>query len=198
MFEDDIMLEKLLEKPSKKLISVISVIAIVGFIILTIIFRFISPNTNATTYGIIDFELAFTSEQIGIIFNVWNSNPLIFNEQTVGIFLDSFLYIPCYALSLLGVSIILSRSFKGKLQKIGLFFAILPIIAALCDIIENMGLLNMLNNYNSYIAGTAIDVIPIITSICATIKFLLLFISILFVSVASIYWLINRVRKKEN
>lgn len=192
------MIEKLLDKPSKKLIRIITITALLGFIVLTILFQIASPNTNATIYGIIDFELAFSAEQIGIIFNVWNANPIIFNEQTIGVFLDSFLYIPCYTLTLLGITIIFSRGFKGKIQKIGLYFAIIPIIAALCDIIENLGLLNMLTYYNSYIIGTATDIIPMMTSICATIKFLLLLVSIIFILIASIYWLINRFRKKEN
>ena len=191
------MFEKLLEKPSKQLLKIVIIITCLSFIILTILFPICAPNTASTIYGIMNFELAFTSKQIQIIFSVWNTNPLIFQEQILAVYLDYFLYIPSYTLFLGGLVLWFTRKFDGKIQQIGLIITLTPLFAAIFDIIENVGLLVMLNDANGYINGTASAIIPMITSICASIKFLFLIVAIFFALISIIYWVFIRRRKTE-
>ncbi|MFX0064339.1 MAG: hypothetical protein ACFFC7_19370 [Candidatus Hermodarchaeota archaeon] len=185
--------DKLLEWPSKKIHIIVTLIAGLSFLILTILFRVFGNEATATGYGILEFEFGFTAQQIGIIFNAWNT--FIFQQQTLGVYLD-FVYIPSYALLLGGLVLWLTRQLEGKMQQIGLLFTVAPIIAGVFDFIENVGLLLMLNDVNSYINGTASDLIPMITSICAFIKFGLLILAIAFFLISLIYWLVKR--KSEN
>ncbi|MHA1270918.1 MAG: hypothetical protein ACTSPY_14080 [Candidatus Helarchaeota archaeon] len=187
------MLNKLLESPSKRFVKIITIGSLILFIILTIVFQIIQVNTNATPYGVIDFELAFTAQTISIIFNVWNTNPIIFQEQFLGVYLDWFLYIPAYTLAIAGTMILLTRNAKGKLQKFSLYLILIPFIAAICDVIENFGLISMLNNKSLYLILSAPDTIPFVTSIFASLKFILLLISIIVIlSVLIINFIRNR------
>ncbi|MFX0090935.1 MAG: hypothetical protein ACFFBD_04155 [Candidatus Hodarchaeota archaeon] len=187
------ILDRLLENPSKKALMIITILSFVSFSILTILFQVFGTDATATGYGILDFEFGFTSQQIGIIFNAWNDN--IFQQQTLGVYLD-FIYIPSYVLLLGGLTLLLARNLEGKIQKMGLFFTITAGIAGMFDITENIGLLLMLNDANSYINGTATDIIPMITSICATIKFGLLIIGIAFFILSLAYWVLTQRSEK--
>jgi hypothetical protein len=190
------MLKKLLDKISDKLLKYTVIIALILFVTLTILFRILAPNTNASPYGIIDFELAFNIETISIIFTAWNTNPFIFQEQILGVYLDSFLYVPSYVLLIGGIILWFSRKYSGKMQTIGQYFSLVPLIAGICDIVENIGLLSMLDDYLNFIKLTANETIPLMTSIFASVKFLLLIVSICFGLAIMIYWFINRLLKK--
>ncbi len=187
------MFDKLLEWPSKKIHMIVTLVAGLSFLILTILFRVIGNEATATGYGILEFEFGFTAQKIGIIFNAWNNT--IFQQQTLGVYLD-FVYILSYALLLGGLVLWVTRQLEGQMQQIGLFFTVAPIIAGVFDFIENIGLLLMLNDVNSYINGTAPDLIPMVTSICAFIKFGLLILAIAFFLISLVYWLVKR--KSEN
>jgi hypothetical protein len=190
------MLKKLLDKISDKLLKYTVIIALILFVTLTILFRILAPNTNASPYGIIDFELAFNIETISIIFTAWDTNPFIFQEQILGVYLDSFLYVPSYVLLIGGIILWFSRKYSGKMQTIGQYFSLVPLIAGICDIVENIGLLSMLDDYLNFIKLTANETIPLMTSIFASVKFLLLIVSICFGLAIMIYWFINRLLKK--
>lgn len=190
------MLKKILDKINAKLLKYTIIFALILFVTLTILFRVLAPNTNASPYGIIDFELAFNMETIRTIFIAWDANPIIFEEQTLGVYLDSFLYIPSYVLLIGGIILWFSRKYSGKVNTIGHYFTLIPLIAGICDIVENIGLLYMLDKYFSYIKLTADAAIPLITSVFASIKFILLIVSISFGLAIMIYWFINRLLKK--
>lgn len=190
------MLKKILDKINDKLLKYTIIIALILFITLTILFRVLAPNTNASPYGIMDFELAFNIETIRTIFIAWDANPIIFDEQILGVYLDSFLYIPSYVLLIGGIILWFARKYSGKVNTIGHYFTLVPLIAGICDIVENSGLLYMLDNYFSYIKLIADAAIPTMTSIFASIKFILLITSISFGLAIMIYWFINRLLKK--
>jgi len=190
------MLKTLLNKPGNKLLLYLSFVSLIGFIILTVLFQIFSSSTNLTGFGIMDFELAFTAAQIANIFNAWNAVPGVFQEQLLGVYLDWFLYIPCYVIFLCGLILLLIRKFEGKMQTIGLALFITPLLAGIFDIVENFGLLTMLNDTALYMSGTASDLIPMITSICASVKFILLLIAIIFALIALIHWLFTKSKAK--
>ncbi len=180
------MLKKLLEKPSNKILYVLLIVSLVLFIILTIFFQVYPVNTNMSPYGILDFELAFSSESIKIIFTEWNTNPVIFHEQLVGVYVD-FVYIISYVLMFDLIMLLLIRKFDGRFQNFSLLMMLLPVIAGICDVIENIGLLNMLNTRDLYISGSGSDIIPFMTSTFATTKFMLLILSLIFIMIELTY-----------
>jgi len=190
------MLKIFLKRPSDKLLKWATIVAFIVFIIMTVVFQIFPVNTNSTPYGILNFELAFSSQTIKEIFTVWNTNPIIFQEQTIGVYLDYFSYIPAYFLTLDGIILFFTRKFSGKFQKIGLIMLIIPFIAAICDIFENVGLLYMLGDRIAYIAGTGMNLVPLITSSFSVIKFLFLLIGIIFGLFEILYWVVkNKVKK---
>ena len=167
-------LEKLIEFPKNKVVILITLIA---FILALLISQFIMAPIEAelkgsTGYGVIEFEFAWTSEQINTIFKAWGSEGK--KKEAFVTYVD-FFFIPCYSLFMAGCILLVTRNLEGKLQEIGLYFTIMPFIAGIFDVIENINLLLMLTN-ESFIWSLS----PFIASLCATIKFSLLFIVIIF------------------
>ena len=179
-------LEKLIEFPKNKAVILITLIA---FILALLISQFIMAPIEAelkgsTGYGVIEFEFAWTSEQINTIFKAWGSEGK--KKEAFVTYVD-FLFIPCYSLFMAGCILLVTRKLEGKLQEIGLYMTILPFIAGIFDVIENINLLLMLT-YDAFIWSLS----PFIASLCATIKFSLIFIAIIFFIVALILLIINK------
>jgi len=180
-------LEKLKNSP-KNLILVI--IAIIGFLIFILINQLVfAPLAKLVpTYGILDFEFAWIPETIQTIFTVWGTEGM--NLQTLGVYWD-LLYIIGYSLFIFGSIVLVSRRLTRKLENVGLILSLTPLIAGLFDLIENINLLIMLNNPNTFPSF-----IPLVTSISATIKFGFLFIGIIFFFLALVIAIIMLIRKK--
>ena len=179
-------LDKLIEFPKNKTVILITLIA---FILSLLINQFIMAPIEAelkgsTGYGVIEFEFAWTSEQINTIFKAWGSEGK--KKETFVTYVD-FLFIPCYSFFMAGCILLVTRKLEGKLQEIGLYMTIMPFIAGIFDVIENINLLLMLTN-ESFIWSLS----PFIASLCATIKFSLLFIAIIFFIVALIIVIIKK------
>ncbi|MHA1467332.1 MAG: hypothetical protein ACTSP6_04535, partial [Promethearchaeota archaeon] len=83
--------------------------------------------------------------------------------------------------------LLVTRKLEGKSQKMGLYFTIMPFIAGIFDVIENTFLLLMLTN-ETFVWSLS----PFIASLCATIKFSLLFLAIIFFIVALIVVIIKK------
>jgi hypothetical protein len=86
-----------------------------------------------------------------------------------------------------GCVLLVTRNLKGNLQRIGLYMSILPFVAGIFDVIENINLLLMLT-YEEFIWSLS----PFIASLCATIKFSLIFIVIIFFIMALIIIAVKR------
>ena len=89
-----------------------------------------------------------------------------------------------------GCILLVTRKLEGKLQNCGLYITITPLVAGVFDVIENINLLLMLGN-DAYIDMGS----PFIASLCALIKFSLLFVGICFFLIALIILIINKIRK---
>ncbi|MFX1445926.1 MAG: hypothetical protein ACFFHV_21125 [Promethearchaeota archaeon] len=167
-------LEKLLDFPKNKLVVLITILAfILGVFINQYIMAPIEAELKSSTgYGVIDFEFAWTSDQISRIFKAWGSEGK--KKEALVTYID-FLFIPCYSLFMAGCILLVTRNLEGKLQEVGLFMTIVPFIAGIFDVIENINLLLMLID-DSFIWSLS----PFIASLCATIKFSLIFIAIIF------------------
>ena len=179
------MFEKLLEFPKKKILIIITVTSFIAFVLLTLLMTptelYLKENTG---YGVFEFEFAWTSERINQIFNAWGSDGK--QRQAIITYID-FLYIPSYAFCYAGCILLITRKLENKSQKIGLIMTVTPFIAGIFDVIENINLLLMLAN-DQYIYSSS----PFIASLCATIKFGLIFLGWVFM----LYGVLILLRKK--
>ncbi|MHA1150644.1 MAG: hypothetical protein ACTSR8_20680 [Promethearchaeota archaeon] len=167
-------LEKLKEVPKQKVLVLVTVVALACFILLNMIMSPIELHLKGTTgYGVLEFEFAWTADTIRTIFKAWGKNGK--QMEALAVWLD-FLYIPSYVFLIAGTLLLTTRSLnEGKVQNIGLILIISPFIAGILDVIENINLLAMIYN------GAFIDLgSPFIASICATFKFGIIFLDIIF------------------
>jgi len=180
-------LDKLKEFPKNLILLIIT---IVGFLIFILINQliFIPLAPAVPTYNVLDFEFAWTSEKIQIIFAAWG--PAGMTLQIQGVYWD-FLYIVGYGLFIFGCILLVSRILTGRLQKFGLYICLTPLIAGVFDLIENVNLLIMLDNPTNFPTF-----IPFVASLSAVIKFGFLFIGIIFFFIALILIVIALIRKK--
>ncbi len=180
------ILEKLKKSPSD---LILLNIAAVGIIILLIINIFVfEPLINSgLLYGILDFEFAWTSEQILIIFADWGVEGMAL--QASGVYWD-FFYIIGYSLPLFALILLFARKLNGKIVDIGLYMSLTPLVAGIFDLVENINLLIMLNdpfNFPSFV--------PLTASITAFIKFGFLLVGAIFFLVVLVLTLIKRFKK---
>ena len=179
------MLEKLKDAFSDKTLKILTWAAFIVFIVLTVIFQFQNFDlTNATGYGIIEFEFVFNETTANTILAAWGSSwiPLVL----LGTYID-FGYIIAYGLLIMGLAILIVRKLEDKFQTFGMVIALTGFIAGIFDVIENINLIMMLNNPAGY-PGFA----PLLASVCATIKFGFLFLAIGFALVATIIILMRK------
>ncbi len=179
------MLEKLRDGLSDKTLKIVTLAAFIGFIVLTIIFQIDSAKiTAASGYGILDFEFAFNQTTATTILTAWGATWI--PSILLGTYID-FLYIVSYSLLIMGAAIILVRKLEDSLQTIGMIIAISGFIAGIFDMIENINLITMLNNPGSFPSFA-----PMLASICATIKFGLIFAALGFALIAVIKLLLKK------
>ena len=179
------ILEKLKKSPSD---LILLNIAAIGIIILLIINIFVfEPLANSGFfYGILDFEFAWTSEQISIIFADWGSEGMAL--QASGVYWD-FFYIIGYSVPLFALILLFTRKLNGKIVNIGLYMSLTPLIAGVFDLVENINLLIMLND------TSFASFVPLTASITAFIKFSFLLVGAIFFLVVLVLTLIKRFKK---
>ncbi len=178
-------LEKLKKEPSDLILLVFAAIAIV--ILLTINILIFEPLAHSVyEYGILDFEFAWTKEQILIIFGVWGDEVMA--SQAAGVYWD-FLYIIGYTVPLFALILFVSRKLDEKVLNIGLYMSLTPFIAGIFDIVENINLLVMLNE------PAFASFVPLIASLSATIKFGFLIVGAIFFLVALVLLVLKKIKK---
>ena len=181
-------LEKLKEVPKQKVLIILTLIGLAGFFILGLVMRPIEAYLMGTTgYGVMEFELAWTAERIRTIFEAWGAKGK--QMEATAVWLD-FLFIPAYVLLIFGCLLLVTRQLEGKIQEIGLVMVITPFIAGLLDVIENINLLAMIYNRAFIDLGS-----PFIASLCAIIKFGIIFLDIIFWLIELVVLLIQKVKK---
>jgi len=183
-------LEKLKEFSKTKSLVIATAIIFVPFILMTAFFIINEYKLKTTTgYGVLNFELARTSQNINKIFTAWGPNEI--KEQTVITYLD-YLAIFFYTLFGTGLILIISRKLKGELQNLGLIISLSFIIAGLFDALENINLLLMLNNKN-YIQSA----IPFFAFLFSTFKIIFLAVGLTFVFIAAIFLIVKRMKMSQ-
>ncbi|MFX1426426.1 MAG: hypothetical protein ACFFBE_08230 [Promethearchaeota archaeon] len=179
-------LNKFKEFPEKRILYIITII---GFLIVLLveIFVFIPIEANVSTYGILDYEFAWTSSRVETILSVWGSEWI--DNQITAIYWD-FLFIIGYVSLAFGLIVIAFRKSEGKVQAIGTFITLTPFLTGIFDVIENIFLISMTNTPTS-----VTEPYPLIASLSATIKFGFLFIGIIYFVIAILLILINKIKK---
>ena len=146
-----------------------------------------------TPFTIIDFEFSWTGSRAQEILSAWESNGGL-ESSIIYNYLD-FAFMLAYGSFGFSLVLLITRSFKdeGKSRKIGLICSVLPIIAAGFDVIENINLLIMQHNYPL----TPLDIVAIIASISAFIKFGGLIIAIAFMLYGFSFSLVTKLKRAE-
>jgi len=177
-------LEKLLDVPIKKILSAITILGLISFVLLTILASLLGLFEGNSEYRIFDYEFAWTAEQVNKIFKSWGSEGK--HRIAIGIYFD-FIYILAYVSLMFGCLLIVSRKLEGSLQTTGLYMTLMPFIAGIFDVIENINLLLMIND-EAYIGMGC----PFVASICAMIKFTLIGVCIIFFLISIIIIVIKK------
>jgi hypothetical protein len=180
------ILDRFIEKPKNKILYLITLIGLTLVIIIEI-FIFIPIEGKISTYGILDYEFAWTVSRAESILSVWGSNGI--NNQVVAIYWD-FLFIIGYVSLAFGLIVIAYRKSANKIQKMGSVMTLTPFLTGIFDVVENIYLLLMTNSPTSIP-----DSHPLIASLCATLKFGFLFIGIIYFIIAIISITINKIKK---
>ena len=181
------ILDKLKKSPSDLILLIGAAIGVL--ILLTINILIFEPMSTAVyIYGILDFEFAWTKDQILTIFFTWGPQGMAL--QAAGVYWD-FLYILGYVIPLFALIVYFSRRLEDRIATIGLYMSLTPIVAGIFDLIENINLLIMLNETPDFASF-----VPLIASISATIKFGFLIVGAIFFLVALILVIIKKIKKE--
>ena len=141
---------------------------LIATLVITFLFRFIGP----TQPTIVDFELAGSVPKAQAIINAWSENDRIRAGFSLGF---DYLYMPVYSTTIALACVMAASVLKRSAwRNIGLLLAWGLWIAAISDATENLALFTELlgNNVAPY---------PQIAQICATIKFGLILLGLLYV-----------------
>ena len=180
------ILEKLKKTPSDLFLLIVAAIGIIILLVINMVV--FEPLANSGFfYGILDFEFAWTKDQILIIFIEWGGAGMVL--QANGVYWD-FLYIVGYSTPLFALILLFTRKLSGKIVDIGLYLSLTPLVAGIFDLVENVNLLIMLNDSPNFASF-----VPLIASITAFIKFGLLLVGAIFFLVVLVLTIIKRFKK---
>jgi hypothetical protein len=130
--------------------------------------------TSAAPAGIVSHQFAWTAEKAHAILASWAGRPSL--SATFGLGLD-YLFMPSYALTVaLGALLAAGRQSipAGWLSRLGTWTAYGVFTAAVFDALENIGQAQQL------LTGVVTSPVTILVGVCATLKFTLLLLAILY------------------
>lgn len=118
-------------------------------------------KTAATPIGILHLEFAFNKTQARAVLNAWDTTSTggiyLLGQAKKNTWLD-FIFLYFYSSLLFYCCKTISEINTGFTRRLGKWLAVAALIAGLCDILENTGMLLVLNNYlyNFICLGTVI------------------------------------------
>jgi len=151
-------------------------------------FRLIdAPLQNPVTpNGIVSFELAGSVAQAQAMLDSWDARARLYAAFGLGL---DYLFMVSYALAI-GLGCLRAAGTLGRrwpwLAGLGRFLAWGLGLAALLDAVENVALTTML------LAGTASAPWPALAAGCATAKFVLVALGLLYALAGAVMWLVRR------
>ncbi len=152
---------------------------LIATLVITFLFRFIGPAQPT----IVDFELAGSVPKAQAIIDAWNENDRIRAGFSLGF---DYLYMPVYSTTIALACVMAAGVWKRRAwHTAGLLLAWGLWIAAVSDATENLALFNEL-------LGNNVAPWPQVAQICATIKFGLIVLGLLYVAAGIVLRLIKR------
>jgi hypothetical protein len=152
-------------------------------IAISVVFRFIGPYSP----NIVDYEFVWNTARANAVINAWDATARLRAAFNLGF---DYLYMPAYSTTIAlacawGAGLVNCRFWNGA----GILLAWGLWLAAILDAIENVALYTML-------LGTVTDPYPLIAGACATGKFGIIILGLLYSAIALVVYLITRKRKK--
>ena len=152
---------------------------LIATLVITFLFRFIGPAQPT----IVDFELAGSVPKAQAIIDAWNENDRIRAGFSLGF---DYLYMPVYSTTIALACVMAAGVLKRQAwHTVGLLLAWGLWIAAVSDATENLALFTEL-------LGNNVAPWPQVAQICATIKFGLILLGLLYVVVGVVLRLIKK------
>lgn len=147
-------------------------------LILFAIFRVLNVplTTSAAPGGIVSFELAGTPQQAHVQLYSWDETASLYAAFGLGL---DYLFMPSYALTLSLAALLAAGRHRGWFRSLGMVMGWAVLVAALFDAVENFALWKVL-------LGDVFSNWPTVAAICATFKFVLLALGIVY---ALVGWL---------
>jgi hypothetical protein len=146
---------------------------------LSVVFRFIGPASP----NIVDFEFCHTVDRANAILNSWNQVARVQAAFSLGF---DYLYIPVYSTTI-ALACVWAANLLGTNRiwhNMGMLFAWGIWVAAILDCVENYALLTMLQ-------GPVVNPYPAIASLCASGKFSLILLGLVFCIIVSLIRIIS-------
>ncbi len=122
--------------------------------------------------GIVSMEFAYTANKATAIAEGWRADNLL-QKATNNILID-FLFIPFYALLFYTLAGSISVRLKGKASTLGVLLAFFSLIAGCLDVLENLFMLLSLHLFRTNLTA-------LLTAAFAGLKFMLLFMALLYI-----------------
>jgi hypothetical protein len=179
--------EKIKEVPKDSSVALAALLSSIPFFFLTLFFIINEHVLRASSgYGVLDFELVWNRGMAHRILRAWGTSNVRY--EIFAHHIDN-LYLVVYALFAALCILLIARRLKGRLQEIGFFFVLAPVLAAIFDAMENVFLLSMMRR--GIPVGRAS---PALASLCATFKIAFLGATLSFIFIAGILLLVKRFR----
>ena len=139
------LVRKLERNPSQNIVILSIIISAVITIVVWLLMRPVEEALKAISpYGVMELEFAWTVAKINQIFNAWGTELI---AQELYVTLLDFIFLIVYSTFFASVTLLLTRRIlSGRIQLVGFYMTIIPLIAALFDAIENINLILMLFN----------------------------------------------------
>ena len=158
-------------RPGRRVVVAVTLVAMASFLSILVLLSGVEGTVRgATGCGIFDLELAWTVERASLILSVWG--PEFIQLEVFGVWVD-FGFIPSYATLLAGLALLVARRFEGRGRRVGFLFVWAPYVGGLMDVVENLHLLAMMSS-----PGAIAPHLPLMASLCSSIKFTLLGLTI--------------------
>ncbi len=145
-------------------------------------------KTLTSPSGIVSFEMAGSLARAGEILKAWGARGQVYAGLSLGF---DFFFIVAYSSFLAFACLLVSRSFRGRVKwivSVGAVLAWGQFAAAFFDVLENISLIRLL-------LGSHLEGWPVLAHWCATLKFLLVGLGILFIISGGIAALFTRPRE---
>lgn len=179
------LVKPLLTAPIQQLRRRFWILLAANFVYIIAVHFILQPVTPGE---IVHFEMAKEASVAKTMLENWKVSGNL-NKAVTGVYLD-FLFILLYSSGLATACVFLAKLTKHEiLGRAGKIFSYLLIIAAVCDIIENIGMLkSMQGTVKSWNVMLAYDM--------AATKFSIVILSLLFIIICLIFWGLNFIETK--